>query len=66
VTVSEAIALAGGPNRYAAPEEIIIMRPDAKGGPAPRRIPVDYTGILKGKKSEQDIVLHSGDTVYIP
>ena len=64
VTVSEAIALAGGPNRFADPEETVIIRIDpAKGR---KRIPVDYVAILKGTHPEQDLPLLAGDTVYIP
>jgi polysaccharide biosynthesis/export protein len=64
VTVSEAIALAGGPNRFADPEETVIIRIDpAKGR---KRIPIDYVAILKGTHPEQDLPLLSGDTVYIP
>jgi polysaccharide export outer membrane protein len=63
-SVSEAITLAGGPNRFASPEETVIIRtgPDGKV----RRIPVDSTGILKGKHPEQDLVILPGDTVYVP
>lgn len=64
VTVSEAIALAGGPNRFADPEDTVIIRIDpAKGR---KRIPVDYVAILKGIHPEQDLPLLAGDTVYIP
>jgi polysaccharide biosynthesis/export protein len=64
VTVSEAITLAGGPNRYASPEQAMIVRPGKEG--APRRIPVDYPSILAGKRPEQDLPLQPGDTVYVP
>src|SRR5262245_60504532 len=65
VTVSEAIALAGGPNRLASPEQIVIVRTGRKDG-APKRIPIDYPAILAGKKPEQDLPVLAGDTVYVP
>lgn len=64
VTVSEAIALAGGPNRYASPDDIVVIR--ANGGGAPVRIPIDYERILNGERPDQDIVITAGDTVYVP
>jgi polysaccharide export outer membrane protein len=64
VTVSEAIALAGGPNRFASPDETVIIRMDPVKGR--KRIPVDYIGILKGIYPQHDLPLVSGDTVYIP
>ncbi len=65
VTVSEAIVLAGGPNRYANPEQIVIIRADKKAG-KPRRIPIDYPRILTGQFPEQDIPVTTGDIVYVP
>jgi polysaccharide export outer membrane protein len=63
VTVSEAVALAGGPNRFGSPEEMVIIRTDANGK---RRIPINYPAILKGTHPEMDVPLLSGDTIYIP
>jgi polysaccharide export outer membrane protein len=63
VTVTEALALAGGPNRYAAAADTVIIRADAKGQ---RRIPVDYPGILTGKASRENLPVISGDTIYVP
>jgi polysaccharide export outer membrane protein len=59
VTVSQAIALAGGPNRYADSGNIVVVRGD-------RRIPIDYDAILAGKSPEQDIVVLAGDAVRVP
>jgi polysaccharide export outer membrane protein len=64
VTVSEAIALAGGPNRFASPEETTIIRLDSAKGK--KRIPVDYPAILTGKHPEHDLTLLAGDIVYVP
>jgi polysaccharide export outer membrane protein len=63
LTVSEAIALAGGPNRYASTQEVVVVRFGARG---PERIQIDYDGILSGRSPEQDIVLLAGDAVRVP
>jgi polysaccharide export outer membrane protein len=64
VTVSEAIALAGGPTRYASTSDVVVIR--ALGGGRTRRIPIDYDKILSGKRAGQDIVILAGDTVLVP
>lgn len=63
LTVSEVLALAGGPNRYAATDEVVIVR--AQSG-ALLRIPVNYDRILSGLSPEQDIVILAGDSVRVP
>jgi len=63
VNVTEALALAGGPNRYASASDTIVIRADAKGQ---RRIPVDYPGILAGKTTRENLAIVSGDTIYVP
>jgi polysaccharide export outer membrane protein len=64
VTVSEAIALAGGPTRYASTSDVVVIR-EFKEGHA-RRIPIDYDKILSGKRPDEDIVILAGDTVLVP
>jgi polysaccharide biosynthesis/export protein len=59
VTVSEAIALAAGPNRYASTGKVVIVR-------GAHRIPIDYDAILSGKSPEQDVVVLAGDAVRVP
>ncbi len=63
LTVSEALALAGGPNRYAETDEVVIVR--WTGGKLVR-IPINYDDILSGKSPEQDIVILAGDSVRVP
>lgn len=63
ITVSEALALAGGPNRYASTDRVEVVRSGAHGG---QRIPIDYDSILSGKHPEQDIVILAGDAVRVP
>ena len=63
LTVSEALALAGGPNRYADTDEVVVVR-NINGTTV--RIPIDYDDILSGKSPEQDIVILAGDSVRVP
>ena len=64
VTVSEAVALAGGPNRFASPTDLVLIRPIV--GREPTRIPIDLEAILSGAHPEQNLVVLSGDTVFVP
>jgi polysaccharide export outer membrane protein len=64
ITVSEAIALAGGPSRYASASDVVLIRRASDG--KQRRIPIDYDAILDGDNPEQDIAILTGDTVYVP
>lgn len=62
VTVSEAVAMAGGPNKFAG-DQIVILRQDQDG--RMREIPVSYKGITSGRHPEQDICIVSGDSVQL-
>ncbi len=64
LTVSEALALSGGPTRYASTGDIVIVRTLRNG--AKQRIPIDYDAILSGDSPEQDIVILAGDAVRVP
>jgi polysaccharide export outer membrane protein len=63
LTVSEALALAGGPNRYADTDEVVVQR--TINGTI-YRIPINYDDIVAGKAPEQDIVILAGDSVRVP
>ncbi len=63
VTVSEAIALAGGPNRYASTSDIVIVRAEGSGA---QRIPINYDSILSGERPDEDIVVLAGDAIHVP
>jgi polysaccharide export outer membrane protein len=62
VTVSEALAMAGGPSKFAG-DEITVIRIDSAG--KSRKIPVSYKALLSGKHPEQDICIVSGDTIVV-
>lgn len=63
VTVSEAVAMAGGLNKFANPHKLLIVRND---GHTVRRIPVDYDRVASGEHPEEDIPLIAGDSLFIP
>lgn len=65
VTVAEAIALAGGFTRFAKRNEMVLMRRDAKTGEV-RQIPLVYDLLASGKRPDMNIVVMSGDSLYIP
>jgi len=62
ITVTGAIAIAGGPSKFAG-DQIIVLRQDANG--KTREIPVSYKRIASGQHPEQDIAIVSGDTVLM-
>jgi polysaccharide export outer membrane protein len=62
--VSEVVAMAGGANRFASPNETIVIRIAPDG--TVRRIPIQLEEVLAGRRLEQDIVLLAGDRIYIP
>jgi polysaccharide export outer membrane protein len=65
VTVVEAIAMAGGFTRFAGKNRIKLLRRDPKTG-ANRTIPIAYDFLADGSHPEMNIVLMSGDTLFVP
>jgi polysaccharide export outer membrane protein len=63
VTASEAIAMAGGLNKFASPHSLVIIRNDTKGF---RRIPLDYERVASGQHPNEDVVMLTGDTLFVP
>jgi polysaccharide export outer membrane protein len=63
VTVSEAIAMAGGPNKFAG-DQIVVLRNDPEG--KIRRIPISYRALLSGRHPEQNVCVTSGDVIVVP
>lgn len=64
VSVAEAVALAGGPNRYGSPDDAVILRTGSDG--RQKRIPINYTAIVNGTRPDMNLIILSGDIVYIP
>lgn len=63
VTVSEAIATAGGLNKFANPHKLVIVRNDGHGV---RRVPIDYERVASGQHPEEDLPLIAGDSLFVP
>lgn len=63
VTILQAIALAGGFTRFAAPNDVMIVRRDARGE---RRIPFVYAQVVEGGDLRENLPLQSNDTVVVP
>ena len=63
VTVTEAVALAGGPNRYADLDQVLILRQSPTGA---RSIPVNIKEIYSGRHPEMDVVILKEDRIFVP
>ncbi len=63
MTVLEAITMAGGPNRFAELGKVIILRNSPTGE---RRIPINFETLRSGQQMQQNIVVLSGDVIYVP
>lgn len=64
VTVVEALALAGGPTRFADTNAVTIVRHNADG--TLRSIPVSYDAIIKQGREDMNLVILAGDRVQVP
>jgi polysaccharide export outer membrane protein len=65
LTISDAMALAGGPSKFAKRNEITLLRRDPKSAEI-RRIPLDYDLIASGKRQDMNIYVLPGDTIWVP
>jgi polysaccharide export outer membrane protein len=65
VTVADALALAGGPSKFAKRNEVTLLRRDRKSGQI-RKIPLDYDAIASGKRQDMNIYVLGGDTIWVP
>jgi polysaccharide export outer membrane protein len=63
VTVSEAVAQAGGLNKFANPHKLVIVRND---GNVVRRIPIDFERVASGEHPEENLPLIAGDSLFVP
>ena len=64
ITVSDAIALAGGPTRFAKRSDIVLMRKDHDGNR--RSIPLDFDLLASGKRPDMNIPVLPDDVIYVP
>lgn len=62
VSVSEAVAMAGGPNKFAG-DQIVIYRADKQGHI--REIPISFKLIMSGKRPDMDVAIVAGDSVVM-
>lgn len=65
LTIADALALAGGPTRFAKRSQIVLMRHDPSTHET-RRIPFDYDDLASGKRIDMNIFVLPGDTIYVP
>ena len=63
-TVLDAVQLAGGPNRFASPMEMQLMRRGQDG--KLRVIPINYLAVVDGSQPEANLVLLPGDQIHMP
>lgn len=61
---ADAIALAGGPTRFAKRSDIRILRVDTKGDQI--SIPIDFDLVASGKRPDMNIWIMAEDVIYIP
>jgi polysaccharide biosynthesis/export protein len=62
VTASEAIAMAGGPTKFAG-DTITIFRLDPEG--KVRQIPISYKRLMGGRYPQMDVAMVTGDTMVV-
>jgi len=62
-TVLQIIAQAGGLKDYAKRKKIYILR---QQGNSQVRFPFNYDDVIKGKNTNQNILLEPGDTIVVP
>ena len=61
---ADAIALAGGPTRFAKRGDIRILRLDSKGEQI--SIPIDFDLVASGKRPDMNVWIQSNDVVWVP
>lgn len=64
VRVADAIALAGGPTRFAKRSDILIVRVNAQGQQV--SIPIDFDLVASGKRPDMNIWVLADDVIYVP
>ncbi len=64
MTVLDAVAAAGGFQTFAKRKKIYILRTGPDG--REKRIPFNYTEVIKGKHPEQNVQLQARDIIIVP
>jgi polysaccharide export outer membrane protein len=63
MTVLQALSSSGGFTQFAKTKKIYVLRMDAG---EQQKLPFNYNEVVKGKKPEQDFILHPGDVIVVP
>jgi polysaccharide export outer membrane protein len=63
-TISDAIAVGGGINKFGSTTNLVLLRKLPNGGV--RKIPINFNRISRGDHPEENIVILAGDTLYVP
>ena len=64
VTVSDAVALAGGPTRFAKRDSMVLFRKDSKG--ETQSLNISYDLIASGKRPDLNVWILPEDVLYMP
>jgi len=64
MTVLDAIAVCGGFKDFAKQKSVYVLRTGANG--SQERLPFNYKDVIKGKNTNQNVVLQPGDSVVVP
>jgi polysaccharide export outer membrane protein len=62
--VADALALAGGPTRFAKRSDILVLRKDAKG--TQQSWPIDFDLVSSGKRSDMNFWILPNDVIWVP
>jgi len=63
MTVLQALSNAGGFTQFASTKNIYVLRQENE---KPVKFPFNFKEVIKGKRSEQNISLKTGDTIIVP
>ncbi len=64
MTLSQAVAIAGGLNKDALPKEMRVTR--ILGDGSKKEMVLDFTSVMRGGHPEMDIALEPGDSIFVP
>ena len=63
MTVLQALSNAGGFTQFASTKNIYVLRQENE---KPVKFPFNFKEVIKGKRTEQNISLKTGDTIIVP